>query len=482
MVLRVFLLLMLFSFCSCRVYLPSLERFAIESNGSRIHSKVRYEGVLALGDRPGTSHHDVMYRILTAVKGIPEENVVSVPQFLMSGGEFDDDGNLRIRSSGLVSLRFLDKYAGLYSQIRVVCMPVLMTVFGNEYDQVSLIDKSGILFVVSAGNVSTIIKSRDLWNPDHSFWSEEQPGVDYNLYKELITTDNIIVATSLGFQWDENRENITFSPSINTVRCGELRENCFSVPGYREYWDDPSSDDFYAREGFSTSEASATLSAISFYLAQMYPTAEEIVATLRSCAIDVGEPGPDEQYGVGLVNIVCPEVLEKEMAVATQSIEVSGKSHVFDDLTQRTPSDTFSFLSSVQLGYHGMEGYAGISCATKSFQAVALAGFGHSSLGIFSDLYQQRDFFVELGIRKPLTPNLSFVGTYGHQYGHLSIDSVRAGIHVVRQIGRARLDIYGGRHFLWSSLGLPGYQLAGARKVSFSRGVWEARFSLSMSL
>ena len=87
-----------------------------------------------------------------------------------------------------------------------------------------------------------------------------------------------------------------------------MKKNCFSVAGFA----DVTHDGRHYNHSFPTSGAAAVLGAISYYLSHLYPTPEEVVSVLRSCAIDVGEPGVDEEYGVGLVNLFCPEVLEKE--------------------------------------------------------------------------------------------------------------------------------------------------------------------------
>ena len=152
MVLRIFVLVVVsLSFCSCRVYLPSLERFAIESSGSRIHSKVRYEGVLALGDRPGTWHHDAMYRILTEVKGIPEENVITMSDFLYAY----NGGDHGWYNGGLLSL-FYTEYADLRPQIRVVCIPIFPVVFGSDRSS----DSSMLMRVVFFLSLPLVIRVR----------------------------------------------------------------------------------------------------------------------------------------------------------------------------------------------------------------------------------------------------------------------------------------------------------------------------------
>ena len=461
-------------FCSCRVYLPSLKKFAIDSSHSRIYSKVDYDGILVLGDEPDTHHGRYMHWVLTDLKGIPKENVVFVPGFFGYGAS----GN-HMFSDGLHSLLFSDEYSHILLQTRVVCMPTILTVFGSLPDQVSWIEDTNILFVLAAENSSYHDGDRNLWYPDHPYWSN--PNYDFDLYKKMLATDHVIVASSLNFRWDGEDiygEDIAFSPGDLNVKCGELKENCFSVAGKV----DSTRTGLHYNHSLTTSGAAGILSAISFYLSQFYSTPEEIVSVLRKCAIDVGEPGIDEEYGVGLVNLFCPDVLEKEVSAAVSSSQVSEESHALTVLTHQSP-ENLSLLFSANLGFQGIQGYAGISYTTQSLQAVAVAGFGFTPLGISSSLHQpSRVPFVEVGIRKPLRPYLSLIGTYGYQHGVLSVHSVRTGLQVEKSLGTMRFSVYGGRHFFQSSLGLPGYQLAGARKVSFSRSAWEARFSLSLSL
>ena len=462
-------------FCSCRVYLPSLKKFAIDSSHSRIHSKVTYDGVLVLGDIPDTNHGRYMHWVLTDLKGIPEKNIVFVPNFL--GRAFVEGGT--VFNNGLHSLLFSDEYSHILLQTRVVCMPMILSMFGNLPDQVSWIEDTNILFVLGAGNSSYHDGDRNLWYPDHSYWSN--PNHDYDLYKKMLATDHVIVASSLNFRWDGEDiygEDIAFSPGDSNVKCGELKENCFSVAGKV----DSTRAGLHYNHSFSTSGATGILSAISFYLSQFYSTPEEIVSVLRKCAIDVGDPGVDEEYGVGLVNLFCPEVLEKEVSAAISSSQVSEESHALTALTHQLP-ENLSLLFSANLGFQGIQGYAGISYTTQSLQAVAVAGFGFTPLGISSSLHQpSRVPFVEVGIRKPLRSHLSFIGTYGYQHGVLSVHSIRTGLQLEKSLRNMRFSVYGGRHFFQSSIGLPGYQLAGARKVSFSRSAGEARFSLSFSL
>ena len=51
----------------------------------------------------------------------------------------------------------------------------------------------------------------------------------------------------------------------------------------------------------SASAASAHLAAFAFYLSQLWDTTAEVVEVMQKTAIDIGKPGPDEEFGWGLV-------------------------------------------------------------------------------------------------------------------------------------------------------------------------------------
>ena len=216
-----------------------------------------------------TRHGRYMYEILVDAQGIPEKNVVFMEDF--SSASFSPAHKYNGRNVGLFSLLFDDGYAHahLRSDIRVVSAPYDLRSFGTLHDQVSWIDDSNILFVFSAGNSDRFGGSRDYLYSDNPRW-DDSTRVDFDLYRKILATDHLIIDSSLGFQWDDDRENISFSPGSVNVKCGETKENCFSVIGYRPQYE-IDHELFYVHEGFSTSEAAATLGAISFYLAQFYP-------------------------------------------------------------------------------------------------------------------------------------------------------------------------------------------------------------------
>ena len=196
-----------------------------------------------------------------------------------------------------------------------------------------------------------------------------------------------------------------------------------------------------------------------------------------------GEPGPDEEYGVGVVNLFCDEVFQQEAKVFVGSLQSSGKSSpALHTLSHRSPTG-FVFRSALGLGFQGVQGHVGVSYATQSLQVVAMAGFALTPLSVSSSLFPiSRVPFVEIGVRNSLNSSLSFIGTYGYQHGDLSVHSIRTGLQWEKSLQFVHFSVYGGRHFFRSSVGFPGYEMVGARKVSFSQSAWETRFSLSFSL
>ncbi len=141
-----------------------------------------------------------------------------------------------------------------------------------------------------------------MWNDDHLLWQADGYGRvgstaerNWGVYQnnlEIARLGNVLFASSANVSSD----SMTVVPHRNVIRCGTLKDACFTI---------------IPRQ--STSRASARLSAMTFYLAQFWDTPQEIVSVLKECAIDAGEPGPDIEYGLGIANLLCGPVLQKEM-------------------------------------------------------------------------------------------------------------------------------------------------------------------------
>ena len=287
---------------SCRIEMPPLIQLIGEVYGGLPSAydftrseAIRVQGfrdTLLLGDEPGSTHAIRMQNILEKA-GVPRKNIVLFEDFRYIGVP----GN-----EGLYFLTSGDHEA-LRKATRIVHVPLLTPL--REPQDAPRIAANNIVFVLSAGNVREFFNGdRDMYNVKHTRWNHDdlerdrQSKVSYQSILDVYNTGKVLAATSAKVAETE------ISPENLVVRCGDIKEVCFTV----------------IPEQF-TSDASARLAAMSFYLSQFYPTAEEIVETLQVCAVDIGEPGIDREYGRGLANLLCPRVLEQEISVVSEHIE-----------------------------------------------------------------------------------------------------------------------------------------------------------------
>ena len=433
-----------------------------------------YQGILIIGDNPDSWHGKMMHEIITGIESggnndylwgttigsIPKENIVFFNEIggTVYGKEEGGWHNLGLKlfASG--------DYESLRLQTRVANLPVLSPFKG--INDASRIAKNDILFVIAAGNIHGTDDRRDLWSVQHPFWQGD--GVQtYNNSLAAFKTGKVIAATSA-----IERRNGDIVPWKEVVQCGDIAEWCFVVL--------PNS---------YTSNASARLAAMSFYLAQLYPTAEEIVETLNACAIDIGEPGIDREFGRGLANIVCAPVLEKELAAAVRTSSMTARSPALERIMRKEEKSDcacFSVFSNFSRELGIGVGHAGVSFFGEKSAITLLAGREFSPIGLSSSLFSETNRFAEIGLKRSL---FDVKGTQGSliavcsvQWGDTSANISRLGLQYAKQTDRYRAGVYAGYRHARIAVGLPGYKLANANKVSFTRGAWEMRFSFSVGL
>ena len=274
-------------------------------NTLAIRQQGGFRDTLLVADDPESRHGERMKEVLVNM-GIPETSLsffMNIKVFSAVNGE---NFGLRDLTSG--------RYESLRRRTRVVHVPLNIP-FNSDLDVERLRGESNILFVIITSNsyiyaadrfdhlVSPTSRSWDIWNDDHLLWqadgywkgptsAERNWGV-YQNYLEMARLGNVIFASSA----DISSDSTTVEPwREGVIRCGTLKNACFTIIP-EQY----------------TSPASARLSAMAFYLAQFWDTPQEIVRVLKRCAIDAGEPGPDIEYGLGVANLLCGPVLQKEM-------------------------------------------------------------------------------------------------------------------------------------------------------------------------
>lgn len=287
---------------SCKITTPSLIKLIGElhrkgrvydfNTSKAMVARTGFRDTLIIGDRPESRHGMSMKEVITDMR-IPEESLVFF-ETLGGSGNWRRPINL-----GLPKL-MLQNHEQLRLAAKVAHIPYRFVLKSAE--DLPIIEANNILFVVSGGNMANSWGGdRDVYNINHIIWSHDDPERD-RLYKEsyrallkIRNSGKVISATSA-----LTTGTGKISPFRSVAKCGESKETCFTIVPAQ-----------------FTSPASAGLAAMSFYLAQFFETPEKIIEVLGACAIDVGEPGTDREYGRGIANLLCPQVLKKEIEVVS---------------------------------------------------------------------------------------------------------------------------------------------------------------------
>ena len=280
--------------------------YLLNTEAVRMHGGWR--DTLLVGDNPEDWHGILMRDVLVGM-GIPEERLFFFQSMIYAGGS-GGDGNVGLQDFTS------DRYESLRRNTRIVHVPRSIP-FATEKDVERLRGESSILFVTTTSNsyiyddtdiVSPTSRPWDIWNDDHLLWQPggfyrnhpDDPNKNWKIYQnilEMARLGNVLFASSANVSSDST----TVEPWRGVIRCGTLKDACFTVIP-EQY----------------TSPASARLAAMAFYLFQFpeWNTPQKVVDVLKECAIDAGEPGPDVEYGLGIANLICGPVLQKELDAA----------------------------------------------------------------------------------------------------------------------------------------------------------------------
>ena len=260
------------------------------STSKAIEKKGGFRDTLIIGDDPASRHGESMKKFLAFGSEIPETSLVFFERFK------------GIQNTGNIGLRMLTSGAHetLRNATRVVHLPLVSPL--RKLDDKPRIEENTMLFVLAAGNVSDSYNGdRDVFNIDHIQYVGTTPSrtarrrESYRNELEIYKTGKVIAVTSARVT-----EEGVIEPNEYVVQCGDIKESCLTMLPAQP-----------------TSSASNRAAGVSFYLAQFWETPEEIVEVLKECAVDIGEPGVDREYGVGAVNLICPRVLKKEIEVVS---------------------------------------------------------------------------------------------------------------------------------------------------------------------
>ena len=459
----------------CSVPTAQIEEGEIFAGENALEEKIKaagpLRGLLTINDftlehpncDPVYCHAHVMKRLVLDM-GIPEENV-------------------RVTSSGDLSLIFSDEYGSEVRERTLVFN--FPTSWAREVwvEEIDILERHSFLVVAALGNTKTAQNRRDLWYPDHPWWSSDR----WERSMRALATGKLILAKNV-----EQRSDGTIVAYEDNVRCGLAKEFCYSTI--------TPSEDLY----LGTSGASSKLSALTFYLFQLWDTPREVVNVLNVCAEDIGEPGIDEEFGRGIVSVVCDTVQNREQGVVANSMNVFNASPV---LTRMAGSNENRYLISQSLSAtsrslsvarwlkpfyavrgHNLEtitGHLGGQFFLKGTDFFVSSGADRTPLGIRSSLlHTTRTPFMEFGARRTLFSrrgySIALLGAYGHsERDGLSAHVGHLGTRYEHRFNSAIFALYAGYQQVQGHLGIPGYREAGATPVFFMDGNTEVRFSFS---
>ena len=461
----------------------------VTANGRALQGKVfvwdpTYD---ASNTDPGTHYNGVKQNLRDS--GIPDTNIIGTDQLNgLTVGEEDTYPTYRFFNDA--------EWADELAATRVVVVPA-----GGLLDEPGAstrIAAGNVLFVKSAGNTphdgetgQLILARRDWYVPTAPHWAENDVGEwpeGYSSYAEAINslrTGKAIVAV-----WADVDDNGNIVPYASSVRCGNAGNSCFTVILPR---------DLYDSTGHGTSYAAPRLGAAAFYLRQLWDKAEEVTGVLRTCAIDIGAPGVDDEFGAGAVNVDCPTVANKEVQTAAASVSTEARSPALDSMTglgaapgEQQPS--FSFTTATKPDADSMISAPEIFVSQNWFgigkryrfdggEIVGLMGTGTAPLGVHSRLVAtEQSAFFEVGGRKELVrlsdiASLAAVGTLGYDTGGMNARVARAGLQAVQEDGSSSLRLYAGVSRVSGEVGIPGRREVGRDKVPFTKDAPEVRLS-----
>ena len=360
----------------------------------------------------------------------------------------------------------------LVAETRVVAMPLRTPLWCPQ--DAEAIARHDIVFAVSGANTDG---SRDLWQPDHPHWEDDPdstsvacwPFLDvggWDPHFEAFGTGKVLIAV-----YALPAAGGGYEPNDYNMRCGEARDACMAVaarPG-----------DFAA-----SSDATVIVATAAFYTAQLFDGAVKVVDTLKACAVDAGEEGVDDEFGLGVLNLACPEIESAEVRTASGSLRPAWSSPALDRLAF-PPVRGLSFDAGPAFADRRGRplGRLGVSYGFRRGAVALGAGREYSPLGVSSSLSPAgAGAYVAAAGRWRLSGDpghgLHAAAAAGRGGGALSPRAMRAGLLYGGSSDGVDWSAYAGRAWHRAAVGIPGHRDAGRGRSRAAAAGWEARVAV----
>lgn len=453
-----------------------------------------FKGKIFLHDDIDSGHGEVMLKMLT--RSVPRESVMAHEVYFIPRGPLQ---NGKPDPSFLPG--FYTKKEGKRikdgASVRVIHKPVVgYAIPGslNEEGILQILKNHDILIVYGAGNFGSS-PHLDMYQPDNPLWGGEYEyggGIrvklpEYHEVERHFQGGHAIMAThavkkpktfgefaSFAYSSKKSKKDLESMYQNSgeyirhplNARFGALKEYGFTVLFALGDWT------------WGTSNASAHVAAFAFYLCQLWDTTAEVLEVMQKTAIDIGEPGVDEEFGWGLINANHPIIWDRAMKRLEESLELC----LLEDV---------ALEEAVPVAREGLDVFHDIGNGkreigfifTQNKTKVAFAtGSTVSPFGLSSKFLQQQSTVAQIGIAYAITDNIAVSGIYGRS-GHEDADFNKGSIGINYQKhfsdSSGTLSLYAGHRSVWGSLGLPGYKAFNIAQTPFALRMVEARASFA---
>ncbi len=417
-----------------------------EALGARIEAAGGFEGMVALFDSEVTDHAQGMLRNLIE-EGVPEDRIW-FPETTLSTDlrQFEHEQN-----------------ADLRARTKVAHMPQHAP-FSEDEDP-GIVAAHNIVWAVAAGNTHALHPGgdRDFWRPDHHYWLRDPSWHEdeFGNHLKAFATGKVLLVT-----YAKRDEEGSYEPIETLVRCGEARDACLAI--WRQ------------AETGGTSDASAKLAAAAFYVFQLYEKAEEVVDTLKECAVDIGEQGVDVEFGHGLLNLACERIENAEVLTASSSLVLRWDAPALEGLLDGRPSSGVRVRASRWIADRDGLPLARLWAryGLGHLDLAMSAGRGRVPLGVGSRYANARAApYAAAGAGWRLFGsagrNLSAVISAGRGGGALSPRTTRAGLAWRVSSEHRSWSAYAGRSQVKAWVGIPGHRAADRGRSPAGSSGWE---------
>ena len=396
---------------------------------------------IAVSDVLGGRHGDEMQLFLQGMN-IPDEKMIFV--------NLDHDySGYHIFERFFISEEFYPEA----EKIRVVAYPHSFPgiVYSHRKRVYEFLENTNALHFVAAGN-----DAPGTWSPeenDYFYWGglKNGPKKFQSVLGSFDTGKVFIVRTGV------RNPDGTVDPAEETVNCNDAAYACFTTLSYY---------------GQYSSEASVKMAGLAYYLSHLFDRAEDVAQVLKDCSDDLGEPGVDRIFGLGVPNMDCDLVRDAEVETASAKVTVEpASSHA---LNRMFSNKNLSFFYSTNRA----TGHVGKSVSMNNkTDMILLGGKERYPLGIETE--SQKSSFFEVGMKRHIKRNMSAVITYGQLWDkNMSTKMTRIGTRYTRNKERYNLSIYTGYYHLFGKYGFPQRKTINRERVPFNLGSTEVRTQL----